>query len=263
MSATRWLAEHVENDAVAFRIGRDGAEIVAEWVGLVRLVARRDGTLISFEAEPGAPAPSVAKVRRGSARLLLRHLEGKLALHGAAVAKDGRAAIFLGRSGHGKSTMAAALCDRRATVLLADDAVAIDAVGEGYVVVPSEEEHWLDGPASRALGKHTTSEAKAPVACANVAGDGASVALFVDLVFDDRLSAPILTPVSGIDAVASLVPQLVRFVVDESDAFRRELDDVSNIIQRVSVVRVERPRSLDLLDSALDLVTHHPALRWV
>jgi hypothetical protein len=262
MTAPRWLAEHVENGEVALRIGRAGEDIVAEWVGLVRLVARRDGTIVSFEAAPGASARTVAKVRKGSARLLLRHLEGKLALHGAAVAQHGRAAIFLGRSGHGKSTIAAALCARRGTMLCADDAVAIDVLGDGYRVLPSEEEHWLDGAACRALGKPATEETKAPIACENLAHDGASLALFVDLAFDDGLRAPLLTPISGIDAVACLVPQLVRFVVDESDAVRRELENVSNLVQRVAVVRLARPRSLDLLDATLDLVTQHPSLQW-
>src|SRR4051812_40864640 len=110
MSSVRWLAEYAEDGAVAFRIGRDGEELVAEWVGLARLTASRDRCQHRFEAEPGVDDAEVDKVRRGGANLLLRHLQGKLAIHGAAVARAGRAIILLGRSGQGKSTLAASLC---------------------------------------------------------------------------------------------------------------------------------------------------------
>ena len=153
MSAVRWLAEYAEDGRVAFRIGRAGDELVAEWVGLARVTASRDGLTHRFEPEPGLEPAEIEKVRLGSASLLLRHLQGKLALHGAAVAVGGRAMILLGRSGQGKSTLAASLCARAGATLFSDDAVALDpGPSPGtYVLSPVERNHWLDAPARQAL----------------------------------------------------------------------------------------------------------------
>lgn len=61
---------------------------------------------------------------------------GLLLLHASAVAIDGRAVAFVGVSGRGKSTTAAALCACGHS-LVADDVVAIDLSGSRPVVRPA------------------------------------------------------------------------------------------------------------------------------
>lgn len=263
MSAVRWLAEYAEDGRVAFRIGRAGDELVAEWVGLARVTASRDGLTHRFEPEPGLEPAEIEKVRLGSASLLLRHLQGKLALHGAAVAVGGRAMILLGRSGQGKSTLAASLCARAGATLFSDDAVALDpGPSPGtYVLSPVERNHWLDAPARQALraaqslpGGGDVGEDKRPVAAPQVGSASAPLVAIVDLAFGDD-ETPRLTAVGrGIDAIAALVPQAVRFVVDEPELQRRELEALAELVERVPVYRLVRPRRLDLLEQA------HPLL---
>lgn len=257
MGTVRWLAEYVEAGAVAFRIGRDGDELVAEWIGLARVTARRDGSAYRFEPEPGVEDAEVDKVRRGGANLLLRHLQGKLAIHGAAVALGSRALILLGRSGRGKSTLAASLCMHAGTTLFSDDAVALDpgpSVGT-YVVSPVESNHWLDLPARRAvLGTASDGEGKTPVRAARVGSRSAALVAIVELAFFEG-ETPRLTVVgSGMEAIGALVPQAVRFVLDEPDLQRRELEALADLVERVPVYRLERPRGLDKLELA------HPLL---
>lgn len=263
MKDVRWLAEYSEDGQVAFRIGRAGDVLVAEWIDTLRLVARRDGTVLELADAPGADPRDTGKIRRGSARLLLRQLGGKLALHGAAVGFGDRAVVFLGRSGHGKSTLAAAMCARRDAVLFADDAIAIDESPNGYSITASEVDHWLDGPSRVALGLANDGAGKLPVRCDRPASHDARLVMFVDLAFDDGASVPRLGPLHGLEAVACLVPQVVRFVLDEPELHRRELESLMNLVDRVPVLRLERPRRLDLLDAALDLVLDHPLLEHV
>jgi hypothetical protein len=258
MNAVAWLAEYAEEGQVAFRIGRRGDELVAEWIGLARVIASRDGLTHRFEAEPGVDAAQLEKVRTGSAALLLRQLRGELALHGAAVGVGDRAIVLLGRSGQGKSTLAASLCASGGATLFSDDAVALErgTTRGSYELEPVERNHWLDA-ASRAAVAATATDAsddKAPVPARRVATKRARLVAIVDLAFDDE-ATPCLTPVGrGLEAIAALVPQAVRFVVDEPERQRRELEALADLVEHVPVHRLVRPRDLSLLERA------HPLL---
>ncbi|AKV00803.1 Serine kinase of the HPr protein, regulates carbohydrate metabolism [Labilithrix luteola] len=248
----RWLAEHVEDGEVAFRIGREGDDLVAEWVGIVRLTVGRDGRNVRFVPEPDAYEPDLEKIRRGSAALLLRQLEGKLALHGAAVSVDSRVLVLLGRSGQGKSTLAASLCQAGAA-LYADDAVAIESREGGYVVAPTEANHWLDRDARRALGLAALDDWKMPVATAVAGRTEVRLAVIVELVYA-AVATPRLTRVTDVDAFGFLVPQVARFVLDEPERQRREFETLAHLIESVPIYRLERRRGFDGLPATCALL---------
>ena len=97
-----------------------------------RITAGRD---IAVEIEPGVSDHDAAGFVLGTAFGILLHQRGALALHGAAVAKDGRAVAICGASGVGKSTLAAALC-RGGCAFVTDDicVVGLDASGRPLVL---------------------------------------------------------------------------------------------------------------------------------
>lgn len=250
MPQIEWLAEYVENDAVSFRIGRRGDEVHAEWIDLARLSARRDGTNVSFTANPKAWQPDVEKVRRGSARLLLRHLEGKLALHGAAVCHRGRAVILLGRSGQGKSTLAASLCRHGAT-LLSDDAIALECRDGAYFVEPVESNHWLDEAARLALGHPSAGDWKLGIPGPAADAPGVLVGI-VALEYGNEASEALSmhrVP-GGLESMALLVPQTVRFILDEPQVQRREFEQLGDLVAKIPVFCLQRPRDLARLDAS-------------
>jgi len=90
-----------------------------------QIAAGRD---IVVEIEPGVTDRDAAGFVLGSVFGILLHQRGALVLHGAAVAKDGRAVAICGASGEGKSTLAAALC-RDGCAFVTDDicVVGLDA----------------------------------------------------------------------------------------------------------------------------------------
>ncbi len=67
---------------------------------------------------------------------LLLRLRGVTCLHASAVVIGGRAVVFVGTAGAGKSTTAAALGTRGCPVL-SDDIVALSEVGGGFQVMPA------------------------------------------------------------------------------------------------------------------------------
>jgi hypothetical protein len=247
-----WQAEYATEGEACFRVGARGDEVVAEWIGIATLTARRDGShpQLSFEAD--ADPLFVEKITRGTAWLLVRDLEGKLALHGSAIEIGGKAFVFLGRSGQGKSTLAAALC-RRGGGLLADDAVGIDpSPNGGWTVVARERDHWLDADSLRALGEESAHDDKTPIRAERPATVGAPLAAFVDLRFGGV--EPTLTRLGGIEVVGSLVPQVARFILDDEGRQRRELDLLHRLANEVPCFRLERRASLAQLGSAVDVV---------
>ncbi|HVM69360.1 MAG TPA: hypothetical protein VM204_05935 [Gaiellaceae bacterium] len=259
-----WLARYEEDGEVFFRIGRDGDEVVAEWLGVARLVARRDGSAHRLERDPSAEPRELAKIERGGVKLLLRHLAGKPALHGAAIAVGDDAIVLLGRARQGKSTLAAALCAREGVALLSDDAVAVDAAPEGYVVTALEEHHWLDAAARHAVSRMTSGEGagedvadgdrqqgKRAVTASRLGRRGVLRAI-VDLAFAEGPAR--IVRASGLEAMAALVPQAVRFVLDDPAVHRKEIESLGRLVEAVPVFRLERPRSLALLPESCDLV---------
>jgi len=84
----------------------------------------RDGRDMAVAAEPGADPGMVRLFIIGSAMGMLMHQRGVFVLHGATVALDGAARMFVGDSGAGKSTLAARL-GRAGCTVLGDDTMAL------------------------------------------------------------------------------------------------------------------------------------------
>ena len=88
------------------------------------------GREIVCEPEARADTDDIAIFVLGTVMGILLHQRGQIVLHASASEVDGKAILFCGRSGAGKSTMAAALA-QRGYACLTDDlcAITIDNVG--------------------------------------------------------------------------------------------------------------------------------------
>lgn len=254
MADERWLGEARENGELVLRIGDAGDSLVAEWIGRARVVVRRDGSEIHVDAAPGADPREVEKLKGGAVQLFLHHLAGKIGLHGAAFEIEGRAAVVVGKSGQGKSTLAAGMCRHAGASLCADDAVALERTAEGWFVKALEAEHWLDSRARQALlGEPSVSESKEPVPAPRVSTRDTRLAFIADLVYAD-VDAPRIVVYTGLEAMAALLPLVVRFVLDVPSLQRQELDQLHDLVTAVPVIRLVRPRDLACLSASIDLV---------
>jgi hypothetical protein len=115
----------------------------------------QDGARITVQPAPGADDAAVRLFLLGSALGVLLHQRGMLPMHASAVAVDGRAVLFTGASGAGKSTTAAALAARGYPVV-ADDITVVYADDAGAAVAaPAFPQMKLWAQSLRALAKET------------------------------------------------------------------------------------------------------------
>lgn len=129
-------------------VAGDTAYIFVEEVGAFAITAGRH---IVVDAPPTTSEDLLRVFLLGGALGLLLDQRGYLVLHASAVALEGRVVVFVGSSGEGKSTTAAAM-HRRGHPLLADDLVAVDLTGAEPTVYPGFSRVKLTYTAAAALG---------------------------------------------------------------------------------------------------------------
>ncbi len=108
----------------------DGRQLLLSIPRVARFLVTA-GSEIRVDAEPGADTGRVAVFLLGSAWAACCQQRGLLLLHASAVQIGNVCCVFMGRSGHGKSTLAALLAARGHSVL-ADDTCVL-AVYDGAV----------------------------------------------------------------------------------------------------------------------------------
>ena len=253
-TAVEWVGEYRSEGALHFRIGRSGHTLVAEWAGCCTLRSDRAGTESELVADPEADPNLVAKIDHGLAPALLRHLRGKLTLHAAAVSLEGKAVACFGESGAGKSTSIAHLARQLDASLFADDTVAVEFGPDAIHIIPTERVSWLLPEARVALGLSDNDPRKIALAPARAGLGAPPLVALVKLRFDDALPAPSVRRVHGHEALASLVPSLLRFVIDEPDVQLREFEQLSALVRAVPVFELVRPRNLAALSATSDAI---------
>jgi hypothetical protein len=130
--------------------GRPGA-LLFEVPGTARYLIH-DGTTIAFKSSPGSDPATVELFLNGSARGVLIHQRGELALEACTIlAPNGQCVAISGNSGVGKSTLAAALCTRGWN-LVAEDVTRVTWNGRQVLAWLSAEAIKLWRDACERLG---------------------------------------------------------------------------------------------------------------
>ena len=110
----------------------------------------RAGNQILIDPAPGVDEGSLRLFLLGNVLGTLAFLRGFLVLHGSAVAVNGRGVAFLGHSGEGKSTMAAAFSDKYP--LIADDVLVIRTDEAAPLICPAFPHLKLHSETAASLG---------------------------------------------------------------------------------------------------------------
>lgn len=142
----------------------------------------------------GAPAGLASVLTTGAMLALQLYLRGELVLHASAVDVGGAAVAFVGRSGMGKSTMAALMCAGGAS-LITDDVLRVDGDGEWPVARLGASELRLRKGADQLVGHFERRPGR------RVSADQRQVIKPTDAAMDRLPLAAIVVPVPRRDIV--------------------------------------------------------------
>jgi len=249
----RWLDELEQDGEVVLRVGRDGAgHLVVELVGQATVRCGVRGEDPELIAEPGTPPEEVEALRGGFLRAVLNHVRGMTTLHASSVATPDGVLSFAGVSGSGKSTMAAAMCERRGLELLADDVTPICARCSDVCVAPTSGRTLLLQDTLVALGLAGAPGRKLATPARTAATSARPLRAIVQLEFDQTLDAPVLRRLRGHEAVGTILKNTFHFALDDVALRQAELDNLFAIAGAAGIYELRRPRDFAMLDRTLD-----------
>ncbi|MBV9947651.1 MAG: hypothetical protein JOZ69_12430 [Myxococcales bacterium] len=242
--SVRWIHQNAVDGVILFRRGKCGDRMVADWPGLARLTCAHDGSAARLVPATGASRRTVDGLRGPPVNALLRDLAGHLGFHASAVAVDGKAVMFLGESGAGKSTAAAEMCLRHGAQVLADDATLLE-VGTDVEVLPGDRGHWLTRESCLALGvpgpKSSEACAKRVLRTRRVDAAPCPLRLVVALSMSRDLTSTVARLIGGAAVARTLLESVIRFDVEDPVARRREFEQLSTVHARTPFLELRRP----------------------
>jgi hypothetical protein len=147
---------------------RRGTAYLLRFPGYADFDVSADGATVTCHPTPESDHATTEHLFINQVLPLALSRQGRLAFHASAVAVPGGAVAFLGRTGMGKSTLAASFA-RSGGSFLTDDGLLLLASGDGFLVQPNhpsirlwEDSHTalMDGRAERAPAVSFTSKAR-------------------------------------------------------------------------------------------------------
>lgn len=220
-----------------------------------------DGCEILVEASPGADESLVRLFLLGSAFGALLHQRGYWPLHGSAIATPRGAAIFMGASGSGKSSLAGAF-QRRGFPALSDDvsALSFDPQGAARVWPAYPRLHlWSDslarlGESPGDLDGRLNELEKFELPLEHFAAEPLPVSVIYSLYVDDGDGLR-LSPLKGFEKVQELTANTYRLHYLHGLHLEQQLfQQAQNLARQARMLRVTRPRQPFLLDELADLI---------
>jgi hypothetical protein len=218
------------------------------------------GASVRCTPEPGCDLTVVEQLFLDQILPQVLHLRGTPSLHASAVAWDGHAVAFAGRSGFGKSTLAGSLGASRP--LVSDDCLVVKLGPARPLVEPSYAAVRLWPDAARALFAGQSLPLASPrTAKLRVAlpPQIAPLPLRCVLVLALHDAPPAIEPIGRRDALVALAEYLHRLDPFDRRLLAHELDVLERLVTTVPVARLAYRRRFEELPLVHDAIAAHVA----
>lgn len=214
------------------------------------------GREIIVDPKPGADADLLRVLLMGRMMAFLLRQRGWLSLHASGIAIGGEAVLFLGISGAGKSTIAAAF-HARGHQVITDDVGAVRVEQSQCLVCPAGSRIRLFDDAREAFGGTTPQGIfQWRKSVFDVHRDQVPKSMLVRRLYvlndGDEFTSEGVPPLAAV-ATLSIHSVIRRERMDE-ESLSVHLRDCSMVAQAVPVRRLVRPRSLRALPSVVRFV---------
>lgn len=247
---------------VTASFGRSGDSYVIRFPGDIDFNIDNEITRIQVTCSPPADETVRHFLLDQVLPLALSHA-GEMVLHGSAVAASHGALAFVGTSGIGKSTLAAAL-GRMGMAVITDDAVLVHGPGVEAEVAPSYPglRLWRDALSEeleRAPRVNGYSD-KRRIRGSSVPECATRTKLHSLYLIGAEDSALTIRPVSRMEAMMELAK--CQFVLDSTDPARLkcQFGHAASLANAIPAYRLSYPRNLSMLESvARGVLAHHRA----
>jgi len=191
--------------------------------------------------------------------------DGAPVLHASAVVIDGRAFAFLGQSGRGKSTMAAAMA-RAGFAFLTDDGLLLERRDDGFYVKPYLPSiRLLPDSESAVLGAELPEEdpdadiykARVPASEDIPYADKAVQLCALFALVEPIATAPSITPLSQAGAIDALLQH--SFLLDSKDKarVRKHFGLMAAVSETCPMFALDYPRDFSRLDNTIEAIAAH------
>ena len=132
----QWLHEWHDTDGeVCIRYGRSGKDYLLRFPEAVDFLVSHSGDMVRYFAEESIPDEMVRHLLLDQVIPRIASHKGRLVLHASAVVHDGKAIIFLGDTGSGKSTLVAGFCMQDYEILT-DDCILLSPDSNRTMCIP-------------------------------------------------------------------------------------------------------------------------------
>lgn len=188
---------------------------------------------------------------------VLSHQRGRLVLHASAVSVDGRGALFVGPSGVGKSTTAAAV-HAGGHALLEDDVVVLRFDDDGPTVLPGVPQLRLVADAADALGVEPDADAAGDDHLRKVhrrLDERPAAVPLQRCYFLRQGDALAVSPLDAREALFGLVSRTyTRGMLEDTGRTGENFEQCSAVVESTAVRELCRPDDHDRLPDLVDLI---------
>lgn len=228
----------------------DASELLLHYEGITLRVT--EGREVVIDADPSSDPQVLQSLLLGPAMASVLHQRGVLAMHASAVVVDGGVHAFLGESGQGKSTIAAALAQRGCPVV-ADDLLAVGFDADGRpVVYPAFPHLRITADAARAVDMShlsTSSRDRKERFLYRARGEPWGQLLPLRRIYilaDGEFELRAMSTGAGFGAIAHHT-YVTRALLEASSTTEAHLDRCGRVAATAPVAGLQRPRSLETM----------------